>query len=79
VKKTSSNKSKKKCTYYKTVRGTEKVTGLKAGSNSIWWTGRWQKKALAAGGYSLRGTPIKASTGNEPGVLDPRPVKILPK
>lgn len=79
VKKTKANKSKKKCTLYKKVKGTEKATGLVAGSNTIWWTGRWQKKALAPGSYVLRGTPIKASTGNEPGVLNPRPVKILPK
>lgn len=79
VKKTKANKSKKKCTYYKSVRGSEKATGLVAGSNTIWWTGRWQKKALAPGSYALRGTPIKASTGNEPGVLDPRPVKVLLK
>lgn len=79
VKKSKANKSKKKCTLFKKVKGTEKATGLVAGSNTIWWTGRWQKKALAPGSYVLRGTPIKASTGNEPGVLDPRPVKILPK
>jgi hypothetical protein len=79
VKKTKSNKSKKKCPLYKRLSGTEKATGLTAGPNTIWWTGRWNKKKLAPGSYALRGTPIKASTGNEPGVLDPRPVKILPK
>lgn len=79
VRTTRSNKSKKRCTYYKQMRGTETATGLVAGSNTIWWTGRWQKKKLSPGSYALRGTPIKASTGNEPGVLNPRPVKILPK
>lgn len=79
VKTTRANKAKKKCTYFKTVKGTEKATALSAGANTIWWTGRWKNKKLASGSYSLRGTPIKASTGNEPGTLDPRPVKILPK
>jgi hypothetical protein len=80
VKKTTKNKSKSKCFIYKDVKGTESVAGV-AGTNTIWFTGRWKGKSLSTSGagYSLRGTPIKASTGNEPGVLDPRPVKIFPK
>ncbi|MGH2959245.1 MAG: choice-of-anchor Q domain-containing protein [Solirubrobacterales bacterium] len=79
VKKTSSNANKKKCTRYIALKGTESVIGV-AGKNTFWFTGRWNKKALAAGSsFVMRGTPIKASTGNEPGVLNPRPIKTFPK
>lgn len=80
VKKTRSNAKKKKCFFYKTLPGTETVAGA-AGKTTVWWTGRWNGKPLSTSGagYSLLGTPIKASTGNEPGTLTPRPVKALPK
>ncbi|MGK2878758.1 MAG: choice-of-anchor Q domain-containing protein [Solirubrobacterales bacterium] len=79
VKKTRGNAAKKKCTRYVAVKGTESVVGV-VGKNTVWFTGRWKEKTLPAGSsFVMRGTPIKASTGNEPGVLSPRPIKTFPK
>lgn len=78
VKKSRKNAAKKKCTFYRAMKGTETVSGA-AGSNRVWWTGRWKGKALSTtgAGYALKGTPIKASSGDEPGTLSPRPIKPI--
>jgi hypothetical protein len=64
VKKTAKNKTKAKCSIYKAVKGTETVKGV-AGSNKVWWTGRWRGKSVTAGSYSLLATPYNGGNGVE--------------
>lgn len=59
------NKRGKRCTYFRTLKGTQGWAGV-AGPNTLWFTGRWGGKALPAGarGYRLRATP---TTSGHPG------------
>ena len=55
VKQTKANKSKKKCTLSKPVKGGFTHTGV-AGANAFKFSGRINDKALQPGGYSLLGS-----------------------